>query len=177
MKPLFILLLIAGTLHAQSVADVARKERDRQAKLKPVRVITSTESKAEEPKPGAAPEDQTKTGDAKATAAQPSSDSSKQADATKSPAKPKVDPVEAWNKQVDQLRTKIRTLQDQQLALQLQLNQANNQVYSPVTDQAMQDRALALVAQIQNAISEAGKQLDDAKKSLDAMLLQGPPKK
>jgi hypothetical protein len=177
MKPLFILLLIAGSLHAQSIADAARKERDRQANLKPVRVITSTESKAEEPKPAAAPDDQAKVGDAKETAAQPSSDSSKQADAAKSTATPKVDPVETWNKQVDQLRSKVRILQDQQLALQLQLNQANNQVYSTVTDQPTQERALALVAQIQNTIAEAGKQLDDAKKTLDAMLLQGPPKK
>ena len=171
MKPLLVVLLMAASVHAQTVAEIARKERERQAKVKPAHVITSTESKIEEAKTQAAPEE-AKAADAKAAPpAQPSKD------ATKPAAAPLVDPVEVWNKQTNELRTRIRTLQDQQMALQLQLNQANNQVYAPVTDPAMQERALALVGQIQQAIAAAQKQLDDAKRTLDAMLLQGPPKK
>ena len=51
MKPLIVMLMIAASVHAQSLADAARKERERQAKLRPTRVITSTEAvKPEEPK-------------------------------------------------------------------------------------------------------------------------------
>src|SRR5262249_16783550 len=149
MKPLLIVLLIAGSLQAQSIVDAARKERQRQAQLKPGRVITSTETKVDEAKPASTADDQAKSTHSKAapaaapTAGQPSSkDASKPPDAIKPPTPAKPDPVEVWNNQVNQLRAKIRTVQDQELTLQLQLNQANNQVYAAVTDQATQDRAL-----------------------------------
>src|SRR5438552_14551471 len=51
MKAFVVMLLIAASLEAQSIADVARRERERQARLRPTQVITSTEStKAESPK-------------------------------------------------------------------------------------------------------------------------------
>jgi hypothetical protein len=90
---------------------------------------------------------------------------------------PAVDPVQAWNNQLDQLRTRIRSLQDQELAVQLQLNQANNQVYAPVTDPATQQKALALVGQIQQQLATVRRDLEEARRTLDAMQLQGPPKK
>ena len=173
MKPLLLLLLVAGSLSAQTIADVARKERERHAQVKAVRVITSTEPKAEEPKPAPPANDPAKVGDAPVSSSQTSA---KPSDSTK-PALPTIDPVEVWNNKTNELRTKIRTLQDQEVALQLQLNQANNQVYAPVTDQATQERALALVAQIQKTIADVRKDLDETKTSLDSMLLQGPPKK
>jgi hypothetical protein len=161
MKPLLVILLIAGSVHAQTVADIARKERDRQNQAKATRVITATEPKAEEPKPEA-------TADA-AKAAAP-----KDAVKTQTPA---PDTVEAWNKKVEQLRTSIRTLQDQETALTLQLSQANNLVYAPVSDPASQQKALALVGQVQEQLAKARKDLEETKKTLDSMLLQGPPKK
>lgn len=169
MKPLLVMLLVAVSVQAQSIADVARKERERQAKLKPTLVVVSNQTITnEEPKP-TTPPDQAKPEDAKAATTEPSKDAKAQA--------PPVDPVQAWNNRLAQLRDRLRTLQDQETALQLQLNQANNQVYAPVTDPATQQRALAQVGQIQLQLSAVRKELDDTRKALDSMQLQGPPKK
>jgi len=155
------MLLVVASVQAQSIADVARKERERQAKLRPTaRVITSTEPavKAEPPKPADAAD---------------SKDAPK--DAPKAQAAPTVDPVQVWNNQLNQLRAKIRTLQDLEMALMLQENQATNSVYAPVTDPATQQRAFAQLGDIQQKLVSVRKDLDDAKRQLDAMQLQGPP--
>src|SRR5215471_14307830 len=88
MRPLVVRLLIAASVHAQSMADIARKERERQAKLRPARVVNPTEViKPEAATPGTPAADQTKPADAKAASSQP----------TKEAAKPQapaaVDPV------------------------------------------------------------------------------------
>ena len=197
MKPLLLMILMAVVVQAQSIADVARKERERQAKLQPARVITSVESlKAAEPKPAAPESPDTKAADGKTADAK--ADSAKATDAkaadapagqvkeavvqapkgpAKPPAAPPVDPVQVWNDKLSQLRTKIRGLQDQEAALLLQLNQANNQVYAPVTDPATQQRALTQVGQIQQQLAATRTELETARKTLDAMQLEGPPKK
>jgi hypothetical protein len=171
MKPLLVMLLIAASVHAQSISDIARKERERQAKLRPTRIITSNEvTKPEAAQPGTPAADQTKPADAKAA---PSP--------AKEPAKPQapppVDPVQVWNNQIDQVRTRIRALQDQEMSLQLQQNQATNEVYAPVTDPATQQAAVGKLGQIQQQLADVRKSLDEAKKTLDALQLQGPPKK
>src|SRR5262249_8728446 len=186
MKPLLVLLVVASSVWAQSVADVARKERERQSKTRSTHVITSVEAtKVEEPKPTPTGE-QTKPGEqAKSTEqAKPAEDAKAGAtplqpskETPKPQAPPAVDPVQPSNKQLDQLRTKIRALMDQETSLLLQLNQANNQVYAPVTDPPTQERALALVGQIQQQVEAVRKDLSEAKAMLDAMQLQGPPKK
>jgi len=176
MKPLVLLLLIAVSVQAQSLAELARKERERQAQLRPKLVITSVDSKKlEEPPATSAAEPSrpadTKTGDTNAAAAlEPSKGLPKS-------APPVVDPVQVWNSRLNELRTKIRALQDQEMALLLQQNQVTNQVYAPVTDPATQERALALLGQVQQQVATVRKDLEQAKKTLDAMQLQGPPKK
>ena len=164
------MLLVAVSIQAQSIADVARKERERQAKLKPTLVVVSNQTiTSEEPKPTTPPAGQAKPEDAKAATTESSKDAKAQA--------PAVDPVQAWNNRLAQLRDRLRILQDQDTALQLQLNQANNQVYATVTDPATQQRALAQVGQLQLQLSAVRKELDDTRKALDSMQLQGPPKK
>ena len=175
MKLMILMLLISVSVQAQSLADAARKERERRAGLRPTRVIISTGA-IEEPKPATAPPEQpeadaAKAGEAKAPAPEPS----KQRPAAQTP--PPVDPVQVWNNQVNQLRTKIRALQDQEMALMLQQNQVTNQVYAPVTDPVTQERSLAQLGLIQQQLAAVRKDLDDARKTLDAMQLQGPPKK
>ena len=103
------------------------------------------------------------------------SESSKQLPKAQTP--PPVDPGQAWNNQVNQLRTKIRALQDQEMTLLLQQNQATNQVYAPVTDPVTQERSLAQLGAIQQQLAAVRKDLEETKKMLDAMQLQGPPKK
>ena len=173
IRPLVVVLLIAAGVQAQSVADAARQERERQAKTHSTRVIKSTGPvKVEEPKPSTAAVEQPKTGDAKEAAVpEPSKE------AQKSPAATTPDPAQAWNKKLDQLRASIRALQDQEMALLLQKNQVTNQVYAPVTDPATQERSLAQLGQIQEQIAGVRKDLAEAKKQLDALQLQGPPKK
>jgi hypothetical protein len=172
MKSLLVMLLIAASVHAQSIADIARKERERQSKLRPTRVVTSTEAiKPEAAKPATPAADQTKPADAKAASSEP------QKEAAKPQTPAAVDPVQLWNSQMDQIRTRIRTLQDQEMSLQLQQNQATNELYAPVTDPATQQAAVAKLGQIQQQLADVRKSLDEAKKALDALQLQGPPKK
>jgi len=175
MKLLILILSLSVSVQAQSLADAARKERDRRANLRPTRVIISTGA-IEEPKPVTAAGDQAKTVDAKTSQTKETSpEASKQLPKAQTP--PPADPVQLWNNQVSQLRTKIRALQDQEMALLLQQNQATNQVYAPVTDPATQERSLAQLGAIQQQLAAVRKDLEDTKKMLDAMQLQGPPKK
>jgi chromosome segregation ATPase len=172
MKPLLVMLLIAASVHAQSIADIARKERERQAKLRPTRVVTSTEViKPEAAKPGTPAADQTKPADAKAASSEPAKE------AAKPQTPPAADPIQAYNNQMNEIRKRIRALEDQQTSLQLQQNQATNEVYAPVTDPATQQAALAKLGQIQQQLADVRKNLDEAKKAFDALQLQGPPKK
>jgi hypothetical protein len=173
MKLLILMLLISVSVQAQSLADAARKERERQASLRPTRVIISTGA-IPEPKPTTTPAEQPKTADAESGDAKAAAEPSKP---LPKPQTPPVDPVQIWNNQLNQLRTKIRALQDQEMALVLQQNQATNQVYAPVTDPVTQERSLAQLGAIQQQLAAVRKDLEETKKMLDAMQLQGPPKK
>src|SRR5262249_40826768 len=51
MRALIVILLVAASVHAQSLADIARKERERRANLKPAAVIKAEGA----PTPAAAP--------------------------------------------------------------------------------------------------------------------------
>src|SRR5207249_1756044 len=105
MRALIVILLVAASVHAQSLADVAGSEKPGEASDK------SAEKPKEPPKP------------------QP----------------PAVDPVKEWNAQLDKVRAKIQSLQEEEAATQLRINQLNNQIYAPVVDQAAKDQALAQV--------------------------------
>jgi hypothetical protein len=73
------------------------------------------------------------------------------------------------------LRARILQLQDQENTLQLEINELTNQVFAPVSDQASRDQALANVGQAQNRLSAVRTELDQARKNLDEMNVQGPP--
>jgi len=167
---MFLLIVAVQTAAAQSVADIARQERDR-SKVSASRVITSVQpTKAEEPKTSPSP-----AGEQVKPAAV--SQTSLKADAGK-PQPPKaVDPAQAWNDQVNQLRTKIGKLQDEETGLILQLSRANNEVYAPVTDPATQQRAVTQAGQIQQQLDALRKDLVGARDSLNLLELQAPPKK
>jgi len=164
MKPLLVAFLIATSIPAygQSVADIARRERARQAKSQATRIITQTQATKVEP--------------VNATPPAGAGEKPKPVEAAKPAATP-VEPVQAWNAQLDQLRVKIRALQDQEMALLLQQNQVTNQVYAPVTDPATQQKSLAQLGEIQGRVAALRKELEDARRSLDALQLQGPAKK
>ena len=158
MKALFVILMAATfisvgpTLQGQSLADFARQERERQAHLKPTQVIAGTGT-------GATTAPAAQTGLAGTGEKQPAGD-----------------PVREYNDRLDKLRTTIRTLQDEDTATQLQINEFNNQVYAPVVDQAAKDQALTLVGAAQERLADIRKELDARTKELQALVAEGPPK-
>src|SRR5262249_21678950 len=102
MKALLVILLVAVSVHAQSLADAARKERGRRANLKPAEVI-----KAEGvPSPAGA-----KAGEGKKP---------------EEPPKPPIDPVKEYNDQLQKLRARVQALQDEEAATQLQISDLTN---------------------------------------------------
>jgi len=152
MKLLAIILSLAVSVQAQSLADAAKKERDRQANLKPVLVITSFGENIRSPETAAPSQEVPKT----ETSAPP-------------------DPVKAWNDKADQLRKKILSLQEQEPLLQLKQNDLTNQVYATVIDQTTKDQAVVQLGDVQQQLAALRSDLDTAKKTLDEMVLKGPP--
>jgi len=146
------MLLVAISVQAQTIADAARQERARQARLKSTITI-------------------------KEVGTAPPSQADKAPDGKKLEKPPAPDPVEVWNGKMDQLRAQIKDLQDQQTALQLQKTQLQNQVYAPVVDPAAKDQAQAQLNDTLQQLSKVDADLDSAKRDLDAMQLEGPPKK
>jgi TolA-binding protein len=153
MRAFVTILLIAGSLHAQTLAEAARQERERRAHLKPAQVITGV-------------------GTGASTA--PTAQSATKAEGSKKPA---IDPVKEYNDQIAKLRAKIQILEDEETATQLQLNDLNNQVYAPVVDQAAKDQALAVAGAAQQKLAAVRIEMEQARKDLEALQLQGPPKK
>jgi TolA-binding protein len=153
MRAFLVIVFVAMSVQAQSLADFARRERERQAHLKPTQVITGTGSGA--------------------TAAPAAQSAAPKIVETKKPA---ADPVKEYNDQLDRLRAKIRSLQDEETATQLQINELNNQVYAPVVDQAEKDQALAVVGAAQLKLANVRMELAATTKELEAAETQGPPK-
>jgi hypothetical protein len=143
--------LLAISVQAQSLADLARQERERQAKAHSTIVV-----KEKGPEPASTAGD----------------DKSKES--LKPPA---VDPAELWNAKADLLRTKIKELQDQNTALELQQTEQQNLVYAPVVDPAVKDEAQASLNLTMQQLAKGREDLDTSKKELDAMMAEGPPKK
>jgi hypothetical protein len=155
MKGLLAILLFAASVQAQSIAEIARQERERQAHLKPAQVITGTGSGASVP------------GGPPAAAAQKAEE----------PKKAAADPVKEYNDQIDKLRTKIRALQDEETATQLQISELNNQVYASVVDPVAKDQAMAAVGAAQMKLADIRKELGGTTRAFEALQAQGPPKK
>jgi hypothetical protein len=146
-----------------------RKERERQANLHSSVVIKETGTPAAAEQPANAP-------------AAPAAEGAKPADstapATKDLSKARTpDPVDLWNAKQDELRLKIRNLQDQEMALELQQTDIQNQVYAPVVDPVVKDQAQAALAQVQDKVARAREDLDSLRKELDFLQVAGPPKK
>jgi hypothetical protein len=187
MKALMLLLVLAVTVQAQTVADIARRERARQARIRSSQVITGkgtqTQTKGAQPAqttPPAAPAAATRASNAGTPAAAPK-EAAKEAQkpagaAGRGPAPVAADPTAKWNEEVSKLRAKIQGLEDQERTLQLLVNQLTNQFFAPVTDQNSKDQAQARLGEAQNNLTAVRAELDLTKRTLDAMQLQGPPK-
>ena len=198
MRALIVILLVAASVHAQSLADIARRERERRANLKPAAVIkaegapvaapagpaTPAAPAAEAPKAGEASkaEEAKKPEEAKPNTAAPAGPAGPAAPAEKpkeppKPQPPAIDPAKEWNAQLDKVRAKIQSLQEEETATQLRINQLNNQIYAPVVDQAAKDQALAQIGDAQQKLSTVRLELDQTRRALETLQLQGPPRK
>ena len=180
MTTLILVLLLAVPVQAQTLADAARKERARQAHVRSTQVITGRGTQAQST--GTPPADQTTPPGAAAPAA-PTKEAPKEAPKPAAAPIPPLapvpvaDPAVKWNAEVSRLRMKVQELEDQERTLQLQVNQLTNQFFAPVSDQSSRDQAQARLGETQNSLTSVRAELDQTKKTLDAMQLQGPPKK
>src|SRR5262245_61391850 len=125
MKPLILMLLFTVSVSAQSLTDVARRERERKAALKPVHTLTT-----ETPKPQSnhtpAPTEKTPETKAEQPEQTPkSAEPAKTASAPTAPAAPaqataKDEAAKKYAEELAALRAKVVQLQDREIALQLQ---------------------------------------------------------
>ena len=168
MKVLIFVLLAALTAEAQSIADAARMERARRAQAKTARVFTTADVKsgsaAEPAAPSPAPSSEL-------TAAKPSTTAKAETNA-RSPE----EILQEWVAQMERIRAAIRALQDQETALQLQVNDFTNQVYAPVTTLGARSQAQANLADVQSKLVEVRKELARTRLMLQQMEAQGLPK-
>ena len=169
MKPLICILLATITAEAQSLADVARTERARQAQVSSSRVISmdnSGSTAAIATAPAAATPAAVGAGPAKAPAAS--------AAAT---AAPVLDPAKKFADDVAKVRLRIRELQDQESALLLQINDFNLEFFAPVSDAGTKEAAQVKIRDAQQKLATARQELVTARTQLQQMEAQGPATK
>jgi len=175
------MFLFAVAVEAQSLPDVARQERERRAALKPVFVLTPENLKeSATPSSTAAPaETESKT---PAEAARPDDSKPAPAAAPSAQAKPadeaakKEEAAKKYQELLSRLRAKIVLLQDQETAIQLQINDVKNQFLAPVSDSASQAQAQARLDQAQIHLTATQRDLSDTRRELQVAEAQGPPK-
>ena len=153
MRAFLVILLVAVSVHAQSLADAARKERERRAHLKSAPVIQAE------------------------GAPSPAGSKAEEGKKPQEPPKTPVDPVKEYNDLLQKLRARVMVLQDDEAATQLQINDLTNQINAPVVDQVTKDQTLALLGDARQKLAGVRLELDQTRKTLDTMQLQGPPKK
>ena len=152
MKTLIVILLMTVSVQAQSLADAARKERERQAHLKPVEVI-----KAQGVAATAGPQGES---------IQP-----------QLPARPRPQSLEAtreWNEQIRRLIARIQDLQAAETAMELEINELNNQIFAPVIDQPTKDQALSRLGEAREKLAALGLELSQTTQTLETIQIQGP---
>jgi hypothetical protein len=175
IKPVIVMLLLITSVEAQTLADVARQERQRQARLRSTTRLVVVESSA----PAAPPADpaQPAAGGAKpeeGRTEQPSTPAT--AKPAPPPAPPRPDPAAEFNAQMDKLRARLRELQDQESSLQLQVSQITNQVFATITDPMTQQDAQTRLGETQQKLTGVRQELEQTRRALDQLQAQGPPR-
>ena len=154
MKVLLVTLLLAVSVQAQSLGDVARRERLRQAHLKPDVVIKGQGFPPSTVQPkGMQPEVEAVT-----------------------PVPLTVDSTREWNEQIRRLLAKIQDLQAMETATELQINELNNKIFAPVIDQPTKDQALASLEEAREKLAAVGLELSQTTQNLETIEILGPPR-
>jgi hypothetical protein len=156
MKPLIMILLVALTAEAQTLAEAARQERQRQERVQSTRTITNADLNAP---------------DARITEIRPVAPAETEASTSPSAQGSALQ----YREQLERTRARVRDLQDQEVALQLQVNQLTNQLFAPVTDQGSRDQAQSRIGEAQNRLTSLRGELAQSQRQLADLVAQGPP--
>ena len=81
-----------------------------------------------------------------------------------------------YAEELARLRTKVVELQDQETALQLQLNNLKNAYLAPVTDTAARAQAQSRTEQAQTQLATTRQELANTRRQLQVLEAQGPPR-
>jgi hypothetical protein len=176
MKPLILILFVATSLQAQSVADAARQERVRQAQFKSTRTYSDANTHVVKPITPAEPLLVPVPGPpGPLRGATPAAGAGVAAlNAATAAAAPAADPAA---EEMQRLRIRVRALEDQETSLKLQISDITNQVYAPLTDQATHNDALTRLGETQAKLADVQKELAQARSALQLMEIQASSKK
>jgi len=191
---------VSISVQAQSLSEVARQERERKAGIKPAHVLTTESAKTlpadqnqaavttadikfGQPAPAtvATPEGkpaETKPGQAK-PAEPPKAVPAPTPTAPLAPpglSKAAEEALKRYMEQLAKMRARVVELQDQETALQLQINNFKNDFLSPVTDPSARAQAQANLQQAQIDLGNTQRELADERRTLQLLEAQGPPK-
>jgi hypothetical protein len=169
MKSLILLLFVAMYSQAQSLPELARRERQRQAGQAPTVVFTADKAKGNETP--AAP-----AGPPVPAAAESIDKPADPAVAAPAAAKPVDDRMKKYADELARLKARIVELQDRETATQLQINDAKNQFLAPVTDTTSRQQAQTRLSQAQAQLGAVQKELADTRLALQVLESLGPPK-
>jgi len=174
MKPLILILFVAASAQAQSVADAARMERARQAQLKSTRVFSDANTHLVKPITPAEPLLVPVAGSTAPTPKNPAPAGPAGAALNAAAVAATVDPVA---EEMQKLRIRVRALEDQETSLKLQISDITNQVYAPLTEAATHNEALTRLGETQAKLADVQKELAQARSGLQQLEIQSAARK
>ncbi len=160
---MILILLASVVVQAQTIADVARRERARQAQVTATKVFTTADLKSNDSK--------------ETVEAKPEENPAAVATPPEKAAQPVVDPVQQWTEETGKLRTQIRDLMDQETKVQLDINAASAQINAPITSQSAKNQAQQTLEASQQKLTQIQAELAKARSELQEKDLAGPPLK
>jgi hypothetical protein len=189
-----MILLLALCAEAQTLAELARRERERQARLESTRVVTNEELQSVigaaplatlTPAPGSPAPAASTPGTSPGTTPSPGTPATPQpaqappAATTGPPAPPAVsEAVQRWNQELERLRARVRQLQDEETRLQLELNDLTAQFTRPQgTNETIRRQVQTRMTETQSRLNSVRGELDQTRRALQAMEAQGPPQR
>ncbi len=173
MKPLILILFVATSVQAQSIADAARQERARQAQFKSTRTFSDANTHVVKPIAPAEVPATPAAGTAAATT-KGSTPITGTAGAVLNAAAAAVDPAA---EEMQRLRIRVRALEDQETSLKLQISDITNQVYAPLTDAGTHNEALTKLGETQAKLADVQRELSQARSNLQQLEIQAAARK
>jgi hypothetical protein len=180
MKPLILMLLLAVSVEAQSLPEVARKERARKANAKSVHVFTNEDAKGAPTRPESKTPAAGRVVSAEGTPAKPAEAAAAkpapEPKATQIVSAPANDRVKRYNEDLARLKARVVQLGDESTAIQLRLVDLKNQFLAPVTDTITRNQVETKIRLVQDELARTEGELAATRRSIQVMEAQGPPK-